>query len=341
MKEQPVFSIVMPSYNSSSVIDKALASVRMQDFDQELIEILVIDGGSTDNTREIALKYGAVFLDKPKSLPIHARAIGFMHAKGRFLIKMDTDEVLTHSDQLSKRAVFFAENPQLKCLVANRLLPVKGCGVASSYLNYYGDPFTLFVYNSKKDILTTFKRNVVKSVGGGMILSFGKNDLKPIGDGGTTTISLEFARSVFGTRLNDVKFVCGITDEIIKVTGLCGCIEGDEVRHYSNGTLKVFLAKLRYRIINNVFKPEESGFSAIEGSSPILARRKKLFYFYALSVLWPLFDSIKLAVYHMDLNMLLHFFYLYYVCFYIAYCQILKMLKHEKRNTIYGKNNQK
>ena len=46
------------AYNNQATIDKTLASVA--DFD----EILVIDGGSTDRTRDIARQYGATILEQ-------------------------------------------------------------------------------------------------------------------------------------------------------------------------------------------------------------------------------------------------------------------------------------
>ena len=38
-------------------------------FPQEQLEILVVDGGSNDRTREIACQYGAKIIDNPKKLP--------------------------------------------------------------------------------------------------------------------------------------------------------------------------------------------------------------------------------------------------------------------------------
>ena len=56
------FTIVMPTYNSERTIGKALKSIREQKFDQDEIEILVIDGGSSDKTIDIANRYKATIL---------------------------------------------------------------------------------------------------------------------------------------------------------------------------------------------------------------------------------------------------------------------------------------
>ena len=71
----PFFSMIMPTYNSELTIEMALKSIRMQDLPEEQIEILVIDGGSQDRTREIAAKYKANILDNNKKFPEYAKRI--------------------------------------------------------------------------------------------------------------------------------------------------------------------------------------------------------------------------------------------------------------------------
>src|SRR5580698_6116271 len=51
MKRSPLISVVTPSFNQSSFIGEALASVRLQDYGN--YEHLVIDGMSTDGTVDI------------------------------------------------------------------------------------------------------------------------------------------------------------------------------------------------------------------------------------------------------------------------------------------------
>jgi len=58
-------SVIMPTLNSEKTIRLSLESTRKQSYDQNLIEILVIDGGSTDKTREIAREYNCRILENP------------------------------------------------------------------------------------------------------------------------------------------------------------------------------------------------------------------------------------------------------------------------------------
>lgn len=54
--QKPVFSIITITYNAGKTLEPTIRSIVEQDYDG--IEYILIDGGSTDNTLEIARKYG-------------------------------------------------------------------------------------------------------------------------------------------------------------------------------------------------------------------------------------------------------------------------------------------
>jgi glycosyltransferase involved in cell wall biosynthesis len=85
-------SIIVPTLNSSKTLAMCLQSIRQQTYKQ--IEVLIVDGGSSDNTIEIAKKYEA----KVKKASIRNRSVqrnmGAEHSKGEFLFYVDSDEVL-------------------------------------------------------------------------------------------------------------------------------------------------------------------------------------------------------------------------------------------------------
>jgi rhamnosyltransferase len=51
-------TVAIPVLNGAALLDEALSVVRSQDLDREL-EMLVVDSGSTDGSREIARRHGA------------------------------------------------------------------------------------------------------------------------------------------------------------------------------------------------------------------------------------------------------------------------------------------
>src|SRR5262245_26344982 len=52
-KPSPAVSIVVPTYNRASLLRSSLDSLAAQTFDKALYEVIVVDDGSTDDTRDV------------------------------------------------------------------------------------------------------------------------------------------------------------------------------------------------------------------------------------------------------------------------------------------------
>ncbi len=87
-------SIVIPTKNSSSTLEKCLSSIKNIDYSKDKIEVIIVDGYSTDNTVEIAKRYGCKIIFEDKQVISYARDIGFRHAKGDFIAFTDADCVV-------------------------------------------------------------------------------------------------------------------------------------------------------------------------------------------------------------------------------------------------------
>jgi glycosyltransferase involved in cell wall biosynthesis len=111
-------SIIIPTKNEAEIIGECLRSV----FDQTLapFEVLLVDGGSTDSTLEIAKGFGVKIIKEGKpSSPANARNIGAENASGNILLMMDADVVL-QKDCLEK-AVNIFRNSDAKCVIPSQL----------------------------------------------------------------------------------------------------------------------------------------------------------------------------------------------------------------------------
>ena len=56
----PTISVITPTFNSKSTIEKCLTSVRKQNYPQNKIEIILIDGGSIDDTKKITKNFSFI-----------------------------------------------------------------------------------------------------------------------------------------------------------------------------------------------------------------------------------------------------------------------------------------
>ncbi len=86
-----MISVVMPSYNESRYIERSLKALRNNEVD----EIIVIDGGSEDSTVRIAKRYADVVKSSPiYDSPAKARNAGIRMASGDIIAFVDADTVV-------------------------------------------------------------------------------------------------------------------------------------------------------------------------------------------------------------------------------------------------------
>lgn len=335
---QPFFSIIIATYNSERTLGYTLRSIRAQSIDPNELELLVIDGGSTDATRKIAGKYKAVIYDNPKRLPEYAKAVGTAHATGHYIIRMDSDEEFSYRTQLQDKMEFLKKHPNVKVLITNRIVSGRKnfCGISADYMNMLGDPFSYFVYRTKADKYETYRKNIIEEEGKCAVMKFEPYDVYPLADSAASAMSLDYMREKYPDTYSTIEFICGAYDKVILDTKLCGCIKDDDIRHNCSSSFKTYLLKLRFRVVNNLFHKEESGFSAKEGYNRSLRYRKLLFCIYALCVPLPFLDSVRLAVRYKNPTYLLHFIYLYYICIQITVLGLVKITGGERRNSNYG-----
>ena len=331
------FTLCIPTYNSEKTLQCTLNSIQNQKFDRNKIEVLIIDGGSTDKTLEIANTYNFVKIIKnEKRLPEFAKLIGINNARGKYFTIIDSDESFAHNNVLNERLMAFQQFPSAHLLVADKLNYVKGFGVSGHYLNICGDPFTWFIYKNKHGVLNTFTKNISKQYTENNIkinlLTFKDGEKRPIADGGTTTYDLNFLKQNYSNQMTNIEFVTAMSDNILNKSNNCLCIKGDDIFHRSKSQLRTYLKKIRFRIVNNVFMPTESGFSSRTVSK---TNKKFLFPLYTLSFVLPLFDSIKMSIEYKNISMMLHIFYTYYTTTLIMLYMLLKIFGIKKQNKEY------
>ncbi len=90
----PLVSIVMPSYNQARFLEDAIRSVLEQDYSR--IELIVIDGGSTDGSQEILQRYRdqmAHCISEPDQGQAEAINKGFRLTRGDVVAWLNSDDV--------------------------------------------------------------------------------------------------------------------------------------------------------------------------------------------------------------------------------------------------------
>ncbi|OGG03815.1 hypothetical protein A2W14_04705 [Candidatus Gottesmanbacteria bacterium RBG_16_37_8] len=85
----PKISVVIPAYNEEKYLTVSLKSFKNQTFKD--FELIVADGGSTDDTEKISSIYNAKFITVKNSNVVRARDAGLRAAQGEILVCADAD----------------------------------------------------------------------------------------------------------------------------------------------------------------------------------------------------------------------------------------------------------
>ncbi|HTR42154.1 MAG TPA: glycosyltransferase [Pseudomonadales bacterium] len=108
----PMVSFIMPTLNAGAILDNCLASIARQTYPRDRYEIILADAHSTDSTRDIAKKYGAIVLDDDGKNMEEGKRLAFARATGEYIVFVDADNEITHPDYIELAVTALAKNPQ-------------------------------------------------------------------------------------------------------------------------------------------------------------------------------------------------------------------------------------
>lgn len=108
----PLITVVIPVFNAEAFISDAINSVLNQTF--ENFELLLMDDGSTDNSRKIINSYNdnrmSYFACKHDFIETHRR--GYEMARGKYIAQLDHDDIMM-PERLRLQFEFMESNPQI------------------------------------------------------------------------------------------------------------------------------------------------------------------------------------------------------------------------------------
>jgi glycosyltransferase involved in cell wall biosynthesis len=105
-------SVIIPTYNRAQSIGRSVDSVLKQSYQD--FEIIVVDDGSTDNTRDILFSFGNHIkcIRQDNKGPSTARNVGINASKGEYVAFLDSDDYFMKSN-LETKISFLQSNPQI------------------------------------------------------------------------------------------------------------------------------------------------------------------------------------------------------------------------------------
>lgn len=170
-------SVIIPTYNNASYIERCLRSLEDQSIDTDLFDIIVIDDGSTDNTSAIIeSKFPNVKLisrSENKGLPYSVNE-GLRSSKSTTVVRVDSDDYV-HKNFLEYLLFFYDNNKSFQAFACDYFITNKdgnslrqvnceeepiACGILFDYqvlvsLGLYDEEM---LYNEDKDLMYRFTK---------------------------------------------------------------------------------------------------------------------------------------------------------------------------------------
>lgn len=156
MRNEPLVSIIIPTYNSGKTLAKCLESIKNQSYAD--IEVIVVDKYSADRTKEIISEYCAKIIESDAQLS-KARNTGIKEAKGEFVFSVDSDMEL--SEKIIKDCV---TTLQLDETVGGAIIPERSVG--DSFWVGVRDWERSFYAGTEVESARFFRKELVERVGG-------------------------------------------------------------------------------------------------------------------------------------------------------------------------------
>jgi glycosyltransferase involved in cell wall biosynthesis len=169
MPPLPKISVVLPSFNQAKYLELTLRSIIEQDYPN--LELIVIDGGSKDESPAIIRKYQEhmkFWCSEPDGGHPEGIIKGFSHATGEILCFLNSDD-LFEMNTLREVGEYFAGHPQIDVVYGDSLwIDANG----SPLRKFKEIPFNRFLwmytYNYLPSMSIFWRRGIYDRVGGVM-----------------------------------------------------------------------------------------------------------------------------------------------------------------------------
>lgn len=253
----PSISVIIPTLNCDKFLNICLDSIIIQDYPKELIEILIIDGGSTDNTVEVAKKYTDKIYNNPLKTGEAGKAIGVKNARNELIALIDSDNLLPNDSWFKEMVQPFLKDNSIIGSEPIEYTYRKEDSCITRYCALMGmnDIICLFIGNYDRFCHLTGRWTGLKVIsedkGSYLKLTFSNeniNQVPTLGANGT------FFKRDFFNKLSVNKYLFDIDLIIEKILNTSKPIYFAKVKngiiHIFSGNIKTFIRKQKRRIVD-------------------------------------------------------------------------------------------
>lgn len=100
INDLPSVSFLIPTLNAGTFLNGCLKSIAVQNYPKNKVEIIIADGGSTDDTLNIAHRFKANVIVNPLKTAEAGKAVALKKSKNDLIALVDSDNILPQEDWL-------------------------------------------------------------------------------------------------------------------------------------------------------------------------------------------------------------------------------------------------
>lgn len=278
----------MPILNGGKLFAQALKSIRMQNYPQGEIQIIMADGGSKDNSVSIAKDYGCKVIENPYIAGDIGLDLCFEASTGDLNVALAADNELPDKYWLRNMIEPFVNDDIIGAYT--QIIPSPN---TSSINRYYSllhvEPFTWFVYgNASNPRLFMKEYKVLKKETNYYIFEFGVKHHPLIALAQGIVLRKDFRRKR-EYQGDDVLPVIEMIEKGFKFA----YVPDSGIYHHHIDSFSHYMKKYRWRVHNSLYD-KEIGFNKRDQYLSLNRKlRKYLWLMYGTSLVLPLIDSVR------------------------------------------------
>jgi len=305
----PTLSIIIVTFNNGSTLPFCLKPIFDQDYPKELIEYLNIDAGSTDETLSLMREYNFNSVHSPIANAEAQRAIGLREAKNEIIVYIDADNYLPHSDWLKQMVQPFLGNKDIFYSQTLRYTYRRTDSLFNRYCALFGMNDAVVYYVGRPDRISwntdKWKYGIItKDTDNYFLVKFDKDNLPTIGCNGIMVkreVLLNNARSDPDNFLHIDVYV----DLLEKGFNGFAIVKNDVV-HATAYSLKNLIKKRTAFLTYYFNQTAPRRYKTYDPSKIKDNWRMFLFVFYTITLVRPLWDSLRGFIKIRDFAWFLH-----------------------------------
>lgn len=284
---KPKISFIIPTFNADKYLERCLKSIRSQD-NQDILEIIVADMGSTDRTIELANHYGCTVIQDPEVYAERRVVKTQKKARGEIIVFLSSDNELACNDWLTKMLKPF-ENEN----VYGVHTPIVDSSDEKPFTRYFNlmqiDPFSWYTIGKVNPRNITKKFPVLKETDDYVVFNYTtkKYDL------------IAFYHQGFVVRKKYLQKQDMADDDILPVLEMIkkghkiAYVKNAGIHHHTLDSFMHFMRKFNGRMVERITVPNFGWKSRRKYMSRAMKVRQYTWFLYSLTFIGSSIDMIK------------------------------------------------